>query len=250
MQWQHKTNLEWLKARQKYLTATDIKDLIPLTKTGRPRTVTTDDYMKVLARKQVMLTENDTISTGAAARGHMLEPYAIDFLNNKLGYTAWHHWDDALIHNAKEDLLLSFSPDGMNIPQTSDKIEYSVDEIKEANRIVEIKSYNESSHICKGNTNKKQLEERWQIATAFAVDQSLISATLLFFNPSMKETIYGFNYSRNDLYDEIHIIYEIAAEWKKFINNPKQCLADFTIEIPITEQDIINDIIYQQQLNP
>ena len=77
MDWKHKCSLDWLRERQRYLTATDVKSLIPVTKTGRPRKITDMERLKVRASKMVTLTEEDCWSYGAAARGHLLEPYAI-----------------------------------------------------------------------------------------------------------------------------------------------------------------------------
>ena len=81
MNWEHKCSLEWLLERQKYLTASDIKSLVPVTRTGRPRKVDDEAYFRVLASKLTKLTSEDCWSFGAAARGHILEPYAIDALN-------------------------------------------------------------------------------------------------------------------------------------------------------------------------
>ena len=220
--WKHKTDLGWMMARQECLTATDIKDLLPVTKTGRKRTVTDDAYIGVLAHKLCVLTEDDCMSYGLAARGHILEPYAVDLYNTlAMGKEdKLHHWDDAtIVRKPFIKYSLGFSPDALDIPQPPNVGGYllSIDNVK---HIGEVKSYSSSKHLVCANTPKDDLEERWQVATAMAVCPSIEQADLLFYNPSMpKDMMYVVEYSRSDLVDEIDTVLEVEDNWLTFLDN-------------------------------
>lgn len=251
--WFHKCDLDWLKARQTCLTATDIKELLPFTKTGRNRTVTDEMYCKVLARKLMNLTEDDCISTGAAARGHILEPYAIDRYNEEdFGNNEWlYHWDDILV--VREDRVwgsLAFSPDAMNVKQLPLAQEHMA-LVPNATTIGEVKSYSAEKHLICGHTPKDELEERWQIATAMAVCPSIKTAYLLFYNPSMMEQLYIVDYSRADLADEIEVIEQIEKDWLAWLKDFDTLDKHYTVDgNPTEEQQIIANIIARESLNP
>ena len=117
MEWMHTVSLEWLQQRRQFLTATDIASLLPVTKTGRPRKISELDYIKVFAKKQAVVRQSDCLSTGAMARGHILEPYAIDTFNKTFGKQygiELYHWDDTIVTEDK-CRSLAFSPDAMDI---------------------------------------------------------------------------------------------------------------------------------------
>lgn len=215
MGWYHKTSIEWMRARQRYLTATDIKALLPVTKTGRNRKITDEDYLKVLANKMVEITEDDCVSTGAMARGHLLEPFAVDALNTLLeGKEFFYHWDDYVYPD--EDLIMAFSPDAMNI---------TVDDKGSPTAIAEIKSYNPERHIVTAFTDKMEIEERWQIAVAMAVEPNVERGYLVLFNPAMKfRKIYSIRYSREDLKEEIEKVLEVKEGWRDFLKRSKSIL--------------------------
>lgn len=211
MKWEHKCDLKWLKARQNWLTASDIKKLLPVTKTGRPRKVSELDYVGVMASKMVELTEEDCWSYGAMARGHLLEPYAVDALNQALVDTRlvsdwfW-HWDDVVVTLPNRDI--AFSPDAMDIAMG--------DPIENATAIAEIKSYSPDRHLVCGYTPKDQLEERWQIATAMALLENIDHAWLVFFNPKMIRRLIVIRYDRADLAKEIETVLGIEKSWHDF----------------------------------
>lgn len=253
--WKHKTDLGWMMARQECLTATDIKDLLPVTKTGRKRTVTEDAYIGVLAHKLCVLTEDDCMSYGLAARGHILEPYAVDLYNTlAMGKEdKLHHWDDAtIVRKPFVKYSLGFSPDALDIPQPPNVGGYmlSVDNVK---HIGEVKSYSSSKHLICANTPKEDLEERWQVATAMAVCPSIEQADLLFYNPSMpKDMLYVVEYSRSDLAGEIDTVLEVEDNWLTFLNNytaPRPTTSTRVVGGPL-EQDIIAKIMKDEELNP
>ena len=238
MYWYHEVALEWMKARQSFLTATDIKDLLPVTKTGRKRTVDQSDYLKVFARKMKQLTERDCVSTGAAARGHILEPYAIDALNSTplCGANYMYHWDDKLIVNDN----LAFSPDGLNTNRDG-QVVYDYKDLQDATSLVEIKCYNSESHYVKGSTDKMKLEERWQIATAFCVCPQISEGYLVLYDPSTRYQLFVHEYNREDLKDEMDIIKDIAEKYKQFRFEPTSGYLESSVnneEVIIAEQNL------------
>jgi len=255
--WFHKCDLGWLKARQKCLTATDVKELLPVTKTGRKRTIGDEQYLKVLSRKLVNLTEEDCLSTGAAARGHILEPYAIDLYNDAFhgGDVYLHHWDDVVIVKDKTVYgSLAFSPDAMNISLgTSLHKMWSANDVwlTQVEAIGEVKSYAAEKHLTCGHTPKDELEERWQIATAMAVLENIQTAYLLFYNPSMMEQLYIVDYDRADLADEIAMIEQVEKDWQAWLVDFDKLDKHYTVDgDPEEEQKLIADIMKMEELNP
>lgn len=251
MKWEHKCDIGWLRQRQHYLTASDIKSLLPVTKTGRKREVSDADYLKVMASKMVTLTDEDCMSYGAAARGHILEPYAIDALNTVLremqGQEAeqFHWWDDMLV--VKHGRAIAFSPDAMDVPMG--------DSTLVPHAIAEVKSYEATRHLLTAYTPKDQIEERWQIATPMALLDSIDHAYLVLFNPKMKyRKTFVIRFDRDELKDEIEMILQVEENWK-----------DFRERGPLTkrpdngaihshhggsEEDIIAEIERKLKLNP
>ncbi len=218
MKWEHKCSLTWMKMRQVHLTASDVKRLLPVTSTGRKRTIDETDYMKVYASKLKVLTEEDCMSYGAAARGHILESYAIDTLNdvlNKHNKKEMYWWDDELlIRNPQVKWGLAFSPDALSI-LPYDYYDFGEKPIAMA----EVKCYNEEKHIITAYTEKNKLEERWQIATAMAVLDSIEEAYLVLFNPDMYRMRCAIReFDRNDLAEEIEIVNKIESDWLDFVN--------------------------------
>lgn len=214
MKWEHRCSLDWLRERQRYLTASDIKSLLPITKGGRRREVSDAEYLKVMASKMVMLTDEDCMSYGAAARGHLLEPYAIDALNTMLvelqgesDHETFFWWDDKLV--SKHGRAIAFSPDAMDVPMGDPSLT--------PHAIAEVKSYDAPRHLTTAYTPKEQLEERWQIATAMALLNSIDHAYLVLFNPKMKfRKTFVIRFDRDDLTSEIRTILQIEESWREF----------------------------------
>lgn len=258
MKWEHKCSLEWLKERQRYLTASDIKALLPFTKTGRPRKITDEDRLKLYASKLVNLTENDCWSYGSAARGHMLEPFAVDAFNKeaKQFYNEkYYWWDDKVI--SLPGRFIAFSPDAMDIPMTDQQ------PATNATQILEIKSYSPEHHLLTAAKRKKDLEERWQIATAMALCPNIEGATLVLYNPSMRyEQLRWFRFSQCELEEEIEMIYEIEEDWIKFHDFSPLAINARSMKhnhlnndsygacTDISETDIIEAYEARQKLNP
>jgi len=253
--WFHKCDLDWLRERQKYLTATDVKELLPFTKSGRKKTIIDENYLKILARKSVGLTESDCISTGATARGHILEPYAIECCNNTELYPHLYHWDDLIITKANHPHFgLAFSPDATNRPMPYDVRRLDKHRFEDdgtISMIGEVKSYSPEHHMIAGYTNKMDLEERWQIAVAMTVCPSIEEAVLMFYNPSMRNQMYLVEYDRTDLKNEIDTVINIEQDWLGWLGNLSKLDHSHVVSgINTKEQMIINKIIKMEELNP
>lgn len=215
MKWEHKCSLDWLKKRQRFLTASEIKSLLPVTKTGRPRVVGEQEYLKVMAGKMMELTEEDCYSYGPMARGHLLEPYAIEALNRMLKemqgeeHETFHWWDDEIVSLAGKGRVIAFSPDAMDIPMGNPA--------RIPHAIAEVKSYTAERHIQVAYSPKELIEERWQIATAMALLESIDHGYLVLFNPKMKfRKTFVIRFDRSELEKEIGMILDVEEKWMEF----------------------------------
>lgn len=254
--WQHKCKASWLKARQKYLTATDVKDLLPITKTGRKRILSDENYLKVFAKKVAPISADDIVSTGAAARGHVLEPFAIDRFNQvdgDQGGTHLYHWDDiVVVRPDQKHGSLAFSPDAMSMPMEQAAIcaDATATDVT-ANVIGEVKCYSAENHLLRGYTDPAELEERWQVATAMAVCPSIECAKLVFFNPSMQAQLFIVEYTPKDLAKEIDMILEVEDNWLDWLGKLGKLNHNMMHEGPDNLEDIIIDeIMKREELNP
>lgn len=249
--WEHHCSLDWLRERQKYLTASEIRSLIPLTKTGRPRTITDADKLKVYAGKMKHLTEDDCVSYGAAARGHILEPYAIHELNSVLrdrmkgDELFW--WDDKLISDKGRSI--AFSPDAMNVP-----MDWHGD-IYDISYIAEVKSYSPEKHLVTAYAKKGEREERWQIATAMALVPTISYAYLVLYNPSIEKKDYRLfvsSYHRRELEEEINMICDVERDWESFVTSlPTFSIGTYPVgEKCFDEEEIVELVKMHYRLNP
>lgn len=252
MKWEHKCSIDWLRERQRYLTASDIKSLLPVTKTGRKRDVGEQEYLKVMASKMTDITEEDCMSYGVMARGHILEPYAIDALNVMLvekqgeeDHELFYWWDDLLV--SKHGRAIAFSPDAMDIPMG--------DPTLVPHAIAEIKSYDAARHLATAYLPKEQIEERWQIATSMALLDSIDHAYLVLYNPKMRmRKTFVIRYDRSDLKTEIDMILQVEANWREFRENgpltKRPANGAFYSHHGGNEERIIREIEERQRLNP
>lgn len=251
MEWKHNVSLDWLNARKEFLTATDIVSLVPVTKTGRPRKIDDADYLKVWGKKQARSRQEDCLSTGVMARGHILEPYAIDTFNKTYANCfniELFHWDDTVV-TEHCDRALAFSPDAMDVPFIPGNVIRYMDDVR---YIGEVKSYSPDRHMLCGYTPAKQLEERWQIAAAMAACPSIAYAYLIFFNPSVKQEMFVVEFDRHLLADEIDMCLKVEEDWKAFLDNFDFAVGPnwFSSVSYDHEQDIIEDLEKKDRLNP
>lgn len=247
MQWKHKVSLEWLKERQAYLTASDVKSLVPVTKTGRPRKVGDLEKLKILAYKRIVLTEEDCWSYDAAARGHLLEPFAIDAFNDTEEFDHLFHWDDKIIAGGIPGSL-AFSPDALDVPMHEPRA------ITKATVLGEVKCYGAAKHYEVSQTPLEHLDERWQIATAMAVAPNIGKAYLILFNPDVVDQLFVIEIQRADLEDEIEMIRTVEDEWLSYISSSPVDVIGMSGRSVFREvvkaNHIIADIEQRQRLNP
>ena len=114
-EWRHEVSETWLRTRKLYLTASDIKRLVAEARrieSGKIELIESKIFAKLYGEKQS--NEIDVESYGAMARGHIIEPYAIDDYNKATsvdGRKTFHWWDDAIICRDR----IGFSPDGLDV---------------------------------------------------------------------------------------------------------------------------------------
>lgn len=244
-QWSHKVSPAWLLARRSVVTATELRDLRT---TYKRATVAEKKGVKInevtaglWAEKHSL--EVDPYSSGAAARGHHLEPYAVQEFNES--YPEMHHWDDCII----TDGFLGFSPDAMDVEQDESygvKVHYS-ELVGQPTSILEIKSYSAKNHIKSCITPKAKLPERFQLAGAMAVCPSIEEAYLIFYNPSHEVGKFVVHYTREELQEEIKEVRELAAwvrlQFQACDNKLVPCRTSFT------EDAIYKDYLEAEQLD-
>lgn len=249
MKWEHTCSLDWLKARQHYLCASDIKRLLPFTKTGKARKVTDEDRLAVYADKIKILTAEDCISYGAAARGHVLEPFAIDSANKHILPTVnrLFHWDDIVIPSKL--LPIAYSPDALNV--TSDGVPIICTE-HDGDVIGEVKCYGADRHLKTIATDRMEREERWQIATAMAADSKIRGAYLILFNPEIDNMNLDISYyPRGSLTKEIQIVDKVAIQWQEFIDSTfLSDLINDSYDDAVSIEEIADSLSKRNSLNP
>lgn len=217
--WRHVVDKEWMIARTHYLTASSIKNILPVTETGRkrPQAQIEANMLKIAANLMTASISNeDCVSTGMAARGHLLEPIAIEEAN-KAANLGLYHWDDIIL--SKD--LLGWSPDAMSIPQTKKVASYDI-EVHGApcpSSIGEVKSYGIERHITSVYTDKEDCPERWQLAVGMTLLKNCQFANLIFFNPDSTIRLAIKTYSRKDLEEEIKMIKEAETSFKQFLKD-------------------------------
>lgn len=211
MKWCHAVNPEWLDARKQYLNASEIAKLLPTTPTGLPRRNLDEVTRKIWAEKQCFSSDDDIMSSGVMARGHILEPYALREFNLAGLYSGshLHHWDDTLIFSKDG---VSCSPDALDMMQP-ENCPVELQEV-EAYTVGEVKCYNGAAHYEAGAfTPKMLLMERWQMATAFYTMPTLATGLLIFFNPSALHPLFFHTYSRAELATELATIAQIKLDY-------------------------------------
>lgn len=215
--WRHVVDKEWMMARTHYLTASNIKNILPVTETGRKRSQAQIEanMLKIASSFSTeYISDEDCVATGMAARGHLLEPIAIEEAN-ELANLCLYHWDDIILVKG----LLGWSPDAMSIPQTEKTALYDIRKNGApcpAN-IGEVKSYGMERHMVSVRTDKKDCPERWQLAVGMALLKNCQFANLIFFNPDSTIRLAIKTYSRKDLEEEIKMVEEAEASFKKFL---------------------------------
>lgn len=252
--WRHVVNKDWMIARTRYLTASSIKNILPITETGRKRSQAQIEanMMKVAANLMTAsISDEDCVSTGMAARGHLLEPIAIEEAN-KVANLGLYHWDDIIL--SKD--LLGWSPDAMSIPQTEKVASYNI-ELRGApcpSSIGEVKSYGMEKHIASVYTDKEDCPERWQLAVGMALLKNCQFANLIFFNPDSNIRLAIKTYSRKDLEKEIEMVKETETSFKEFLKHlpffeAKNDFCETNSEIAKNSDYYMNLLMQEERMN-
>lgn len=248
MKFVHRCSIEWMRDRSQYLTASEIRKLVPFTAGGRKRKITDDMRLEVLANKMREIREDDCMSYGVMARGHLLEPYAIGSFNLISGVpNLLYHWDDRVL---TRDGVLGFSPDALDVPMDMS----NEDAVEKATIVGEVKSYEAGRHLITAATDKSTLEERWQIATAMTVCKNANVAYLILYNPDMMKRdlqVIALKYKRDELDSELGIIEAVKEDWLDFLGRVDFDELDVLKGSSYVKADDIYDYIKKnQELNP
>lgn len=254
--WYHEVSAEWLKARQTVLTATEVAGLLPeykrYLKAGSPD-VPTPGFSALWCQKHSDMMLDTTSPSSAAARGHVLEPYAIEEWNRQAQPT-FHHWDDCVICNK----IFGFSPDGMVVPQLTGDARFEVTSdgkfivassqmhYDAPSEIIEVKSYEPAAHMKAIVEDRMEHKELMQLAMAFVVLPELKIARLLWFCPNAPISMFTEKYTRDDLHDQIRWIMEIAEVYVKADKYWTQFIQD---NEPSLKAEITEEQIYHEHLN-
>lgn len=206
--WEHQCSQAWLDARKGYLTASEVVSLLPeykRIKAGKVDRLIAPMFVKMWGQKN-STEPDDPMSYGAAARGHILEPHAIDDWNRLTRRDKLCWWDDAVVHNG----IMGFSPDALDIEQPGEPVDFDYTELKDPKVIGEVKSYDPGKHAQKIVQHTDEHEERWQLAMGMLVLPSVEEARLIFYCPPLGSMFTEY-YAREDLESEMQIIEDIVG---------------------------------------
>lgn len=248
MDWIHKVSKDWLDARKKFITATELVSLRSTFKKMSARQRAGLEINPAFASLYGQKCEDTKVgvwSYGAAARGHIMEPYAVEEFN-EIRTNHMYHWDDCLIHHAG----LCFSPDSLDIPQKDNIISVPAEAV-EPTKILEIKSYEMKNHMKKVFSTPGSVEERLQLAVGMMVCPSIKTGFLMFYNPDAPVPIGLKVYDRGDLAKEIEELTDIWNVWnlqaaliaKTSEGQPKPC---YTEELIKGEQEESQEELWRE----
>lgn len=218
--WRHHSSEEWMEARHGLLTASAITTsrgggLVAANKKYVPGKLN-KDFVK-LWMKVNSDGYDECDSTGWAARGHIMEPYAISEFNMMVkehGYEipVMSHWDDTVIVSGP----CGFSPDGLDIEQTGKYLSPRIDVVdmpknRQPHRMIEIKSYTPEQHAAKYVEGMHP--ERWQMAFGMFVMPTIKEGYLVFYCPGSPIPLHFTIYTREKLEKELDTIREIVSRY-------------------------------------
>lgn len=225
MRYEHEVSIDWLRARQNYLTASDVCKMMTDINKLRQGKITIErcrSFAKVLGSKLNLFPDTQSPSS-AAARGHFMEPYAVEEWESvrQEGVT---HWDDFLL--ASDETLLAFSPDALNVPQPMGVIALvdgdgrflNMGGLVEPTALLEVKCYEEGAHYQRKLDAMAGVlpDERWQVAVAMAVCPCIECGTVVWYAPQCGDW-FDMGFRREDMEDEIATALDASVWWKRFL---------------------------------
>lgn len=230
MRYEHEVSSRWLCARQCYLTASDVCKMmadIRRLAAGKTDLMHCRSFAKVLGSKRNRFPDTASPSS-AAARGHFMEPYAVEEWEavRKEGVT---HWDDFLL--ASNETRLAFSPDALNVPQPmgvkalvdgDGRFKDTLGELVEPTSLLEVKCYDEGAHYQRKLDAMAGVlpDERWQVAVAMAVCPCIESGTVVWYAPQCGDW-FDTRFERDDLEEEIGLVLRASEWWRDFLRHMK-----------------------------
>lgn len=253
MDWRHEVSPSWMLERRDVLTATELSSCIAawkrITKAQKECEALFPAFAQLWAKKQ-STSEPDTWSKGPAARGHILEPYAIEDWNKQSKDEKFYHWDDTIIKRKG----LGWSPDGLNVPQeTGRPVVVEIDgrlcdqdhafNSPLPTSLIEIKSYEPSKHMKCMMLTPDKLDERWQIACGMWVLPSIENAVILFYSIDTDLSFYV-RYDRSNLSEELVQIEEMVGLWNKTVAKLNEMPHRFTRSV--TEEQVYEEYLNEQ----
>lgn len=226
MRYEHEVSRDWLIARQSYLTASDVcKMMTDIDKLRRGKTTIERcrSFAKVLGSK-LNLSPDTQSPSSAAARGHFMEPYAVEEWES-VRQEGMVHWDDFLLANDRT--LLAFSPDALNVRQPmgvscvvdgDGRFVNDNDCYVSPTALLEVKCYDEGAHYQRKLDAMAGVlpDERWQVAVAMAVCPCIRRGTVVWYAPQCRDW-FDAVFERKDLEDEIATVLDASVWWKRFL---------------------------------
>lgn len=226
MRYEHEVSLEWLRARQGYLTASDVcKMMGDIRKLAADKTDVKHcrSFAKVLGSKLNLLPDTQSPSS-AAARGHFMEPYAVEEWES-VRQEGMVHWDDFLL--ASDETMLAFSPDALDVRQPLGVVRCvdgdgqftdNFGELVRPTALLEVKCYDEGAHYQRklDAVNGVLPDERWQVAVAMAVCSCIERGTVVWYAPQCRDW-FDSTFYREDLEEEIETVLRASEWWREFL---------------------------------
>ncbi len=263
--WYHTVDPDWVKARKHVFTATDLRSLIPAYKRWRKKNdpdAIDPDFSALIAEKLSSTKDIEVSSFSWAARGHIMEPYAIKEYNRINPGSKMLHWDDYIIADSKR--LVGFSPDGLDISEhlatqcESGMVPRLIEsrEMERMNilpeRMVEIKSYSPGRHMKSIMSKPSDLDERYQIAVGMLVCPTIQKGSLVFYNPTINNGVAAggyrqFDYGREDLKEEIDLMSNALSVLRYHLEYINEFLHNECEKTFFTEEDIYGDFVEQER---
>lgn len=250
MRYEHNVSLSWLRARQRVITASDVRKMLPDLKrleSGKLRLEQCRSFAKVLGVKTNRFPDVDAPSS-AAARGHFLESYAVTQWNTANADEVMWHWDDFLLTSASG---LGFSPDALDVPQPAGTermvaTDGSFDGVMPT-RLLEVKCYEDGAHWQRklDQVAGVEHEERWQVAVAMCVCPSIKSGTVMWYAPQCDDW-FSKTYVRADLAEEMETTERMIERWREFFDMMRSSPHAGTM---LTEEDLRNAYLAERMLD-
>ena len=218
MEWRYETNMDWFDARRSVLTATEAVSLLPSMR-KKAKAGTRPAFVGLLGEK-LSLVRQEQITSGAAARGHVLEPYAVEeFGRHNQGYLMY-HWDNRIVIDPARSI--GFSPDSLDVPMSeASPIALTANDVN-AKTLLEVKSYGDKHHMQSCFTEHDKHPERYQVAYGMLVLPTIEKGYLMFYNPGNMVGYHIEEYSRDELGKELKQLDDVVNEWAATIALIKQ----------------------------